>query len=141
MDLVSVTHGDCHIVSFLSQSFGMVPEVDLGTEHLRWMGDTRFTLGLLQRISKKTVYPCDIAIKVAIDDKASIREHYRKTGDKGLWEADELPKLAFGTVNDHLPDDWRLVRHDTLGIFYAGNVSYSHLGYHDVHTSVPFALI
>lgn len=104
----------------------MVAEADLGTEHLRWMGDVRFTVGLLQRISKKAVYPCDIAVKVAIDDKASIRDHYRKTPGKDLQEVEYLPKLAFGTVNDHLPDDWRLIRQGVLGIFYAGNVGYSH---------------
>lgn len=108
----------------------MVAEVDLGTEHLRWMGDARFTLALVQRILKKTVYPCDIAVKVAIDDKESIRDHYRKTGDKDMLEVKELPKLEFGTVNDPLPDDWRLVHHGELGIFYAGNVSYPCLGYY-----------
>lgn len=103
----------------------MVAEVDLGTEHLRWMGDARFTVGFLQRISKKTVYPCDIAVKVAIDNKASIRDHYRTPGNKGVQKTEVLPKLEYGTVNDPLPEDWKLIRHGALGIFYAGNVCLS----------------
>lgn len=113
------------MLSFLSQSVGMIAEVDLGTEHLRWMGDARFTVGLLQRISKQTVYPCDIAIKVAIEDKASIRDHYRNSAGKHILQptnAEELPTLKFGTINDPLPSDWKLVHHAELGIFYAGNV-------------------
>lgn len=124
LDLISVTHGDCHIVSFLSQSFGMIAEVDLGTEHLRWMGDARFTAGLLQRISKKTAYPCDIAVKVAIDNKVSIRDHYRTPENENVRGAEELLKLEHGTVNDPLPEDWSLI-HGVLVIFYAGNVCYS----------------
>lgn len=124
--MVSITQGECRILSFLSQSLGMIAEVDLGTEHLRWMGDFRFTVGLLQRISKKKVYPCDIAIRVAIDDKASIRDHYRSRNDNEVSQplhGEELPTLEFGTINDPIHDNWKLVHHADLGIFYAGNVS------------------
>lgn len=127
LDLVSITQSDRHTLSFLSQSLGMIAEVDLGTEHLRWMGDARFTIGLLQRVSKKVVYPCDIAVKIAIGDKESIRDHFRQTDSKRFLHTKsvgEQPVLEFGTVNDPLPDDWKFIHHAELGIFYAGNVSY-----------------
>lgn len=78
LDLVSITQGDRRTLSFLSQSFGIVAECDLDTDHLRWMGSTRFTWGYLVRLLGKTVYPCEIAVKVDISSKSQIREHVRK---------------------------------------------------------------
>jgi sphingosine kinase len=143
LDLISITQGETRTVSFLSQSAGIVAESDLATEHLRWMGGQRFTYGFLVRLWEKMVYPCDIAIKVAIDDKAAIKEHYKKEkanhepaserrGYKNLLEDDAsasssnddaLPPLRYGTVNDKLPEGWELVPYDKLGNFYCGNVS------------------
>lgn len=143
LDLISITQGDTRTLSFLSQSVGIVAESDLATEHLRWMGSARFNYGFLVRLWGKTIYPCDIAVKVAIEDKSSIREHYRKEqssqelaierrGRKALPEDDDssansgnddgLPPLRYGTVNDKLPEGWELVPYDKLGNFYCGNV-------------------
>jgi sphingosine kinase len=142
MDLVSITQGDTRTLSFLSQSVGIVAESDLATEHLRWMGAQRFTYGFLVRVMKETAYPCDIAVKVAIDDKAAIKEFYKqekakiepaseRRGYKNLADDDAsavsgsdegLPPLRYGTVNDKLPEGWELVPYDKLGAFYCGNV-------------------
>lgn len=142
LDLVSITQGDRRLLSFLSQSVGIVAESDLGTEHLRWMGDFRFTWGFIWRLFGKTVYPCDIAIDIAQPDKPSVRAAYkigaveasssaplpRKPEDEstegGEGEDGALPTLKFGTVNDTLPDKWRLEPHDTIGNFYAGCMAY-----------------
>ena len=78
MDLVSITQGDRRILSFLSQALGIVAESDLATEHLRWMGEARFTYGFLVRLFKKKVYPCDVAVKVEIEHKDGVKEHYRR---------------------------------------------------------------
>jgi sphingosine kinase len=143
LDLISITQGETRTLSFLSQSVGIVAESDLATENLRWMGGARFTYGFLVRLLSKICYPCDIAIKVAIDDKASIREHYKKEqnnhepaserrGYRNLLDDDAsassgnesgLPVLRYGTVNDKLPEGWELVPYDKLGNFYCGNVS------------------
>ena len=32
----------------MSQTVGLVADLDVGTEHLRWMGDLRFVVGFLQ---------------------------------------------------------------------------------------------
>ncbi len=143
LDLISITQGETHTLSFLSQSVGIVAESDLATEHLRWMGSQRFTYGFLLRLIRKALYPCDIAVKVAIEDKPSIREHYKREqrnhepaserrGYKFLLDDDasassgnddSLPPLRYGTVNDKLPEGWELVPYDRLGNFYCGNVS------------------
>jgi sphingosine kinase len=143
LDLISITQGETRTLSFLSQSVGIVAESDLATEHLRWMGGQRFVYGFLVRLWGKALYPCDIAVKVAIDDKPSIKEHYRRErnnhepaserrGYKNLLDDDAsassgnddaLPPLRYGTVNDKLPEGWVLVPYDKLGNFYCGNVS------------------
>jgi sphingosine kinase len=46
VDLFSVTQGSKRSLSYMSQAVGLMADLDLGTENLRWMGDTRFTVGL-----------------------------------------------------------------------------------------------
>ncbi len=141
LDLVSVTQGDRRTLSFLSQALGIVAEADLATEHLRWMGEARFTWGFLERFLAKMVYPCDLAVKVEIEHKSGVKEHYSRAQGNDCADAllptnrsvaetsespsanDEgLPPLRFGTVNDKLPEGWELIPHDKLGNFYCGNV-------------------
>jgi sphingosine kinase len=164
LDLISITQGETRTLSFLSQSVGIVAESDLATEHLRWMGPMRFYWGFLSRLLGKTIYPCDIAVKVAIEDKPSIKAHYKKEranyepanerrGYKHLldddasassgWD-DGLPPLRYGGIGDKLPDGWELIPYDKLGNFYCGNVSAqafpsinSHPNNHRWHTWPP----
>ena len=141
LDLVSVTQGGARTLSFLSQAVGIVAEVDLGTEHLRWMGDARITYGFLARLLRKTVYPCDLAVKVEVGEKAAIRERYRtQVRERSAMEerrqdrdavrlpengvANGLPELRYGTADDELPKDWTLVPYDNLGNFYCGMMPY-----------------
>ncbi|KAL6704812.1 sphinganine kinase lcb4 [Coniothyrium glycines] len=133
LDLSSITQGDRRILSFLSQSVGIVAETDLATEHLRWMGSARFTWGFLVRLINKTVYPADIAVKVEHQDKASVRNAYRTEASKPPRSNDDrpfpssstgLPPLRYGTINDPLPEGWHLIPHNSLGNFYAGNIAY-----------------
>ncbi|KAI9844227.1 MAG: sphinganine kinase lcb4 [Sclerophora amabilis] len=147
MDLISITQGDRRTLSFLSQSVGIVAEMDLATENLRWMGSARFTYGFLVRVLGKTIYPCDIAVKVEMDDKNAIKEHYQReldnhagaaerrgcaaarntpSGESSSAESDDigLPPLQYGSATDDLPADWSLVPYDNLGNFYAGNMAY-----------------
>jgi sphingosine kinase len=149
LDLISITQGNTRTLSFLSQSVGIVAESDLATEHLRWLGSARFTYGFLIRLLRKTVYPCDIAIRYAIEDKASIREHYRRElenhepiserrGNRHILDLEDdasastgngseegLPPLRYGTINDKLPKGWEMVSYDRIGNFYCGNVCVS----------------
>ncbi|KAL9029244.1 MAG: hypothetical protein Q9196_002497 [Gyalolechia fulgens] len=140
LDLVSITQGDQRTLSFLSQSVGIVAESDLATEHLRWLGSARFTYGFLVRLLRKTVYPCDLAIKVEAATKPEVREHYRLAindrslpgqhrnnldpEDRDSHRGPGLPPLQFGTINDDLPEGWSLYPYDKLGNFYSGNMAF-----------------
>lgn len=143
LDLVSITQGEKRILSFLSQSVGIVAESDLGTDNIRWMGSARFTYGLFARLLGKTVYPCDLAIKTEIADKSAIKAHYRanvsKHGNEVLKLASDssssisqhspsppttgLPPLKYGTASSPLPPDWTLTPYPTLGNLYSGNMT------------------
>lgn len=132
MDLVSVTQGQTRTLSFLSQSFGIVADCDLGTDDIRWMGAHRFTYGFLVRLMQRTVYPCDLAIKVVMDDKKAIKDHYtayaqqepiKRDPKETAGQSGGLPKLQYGTVLDELPSDWEVVPGETMGNFYAGKMA------------------
>lgn len=99
LDLISITQGDRRILSFLSQALGIMAEADLGTEHLRWMGEHRFTYGVIMRILKKKVYPCDLWAKVDIDHKDGVRDHYRRERENtSVLELDKMTaSLGHGT--------------------------------------------
>lgn len=133
LDLVSVTQGNTRTLSFLSQSFGIVADSDLGTDNIRWMGAHRFTYGFLVRLMQRTVYPCDLAIKVVMDDKKAIKDHYaeyvaqkpvkRDPGATAGQSTHGLPELRYGTVQDALPEDWEVIPAEAMGNFYAGNMA------------------
>ena len=48
LDLCSVQQGETRVISFMSQAIGMMANIDLGTENLRWMGEARFMVGFLR---------------------------------------------------------------------------------------------
>lgn len=132
LDLISITQGDRRYLSFLSQSVGIVAESDLGTEHLRWMGEARFTYGFLIRLLRKTIYPCDLAVKLEIPTKLQIKEHYRRelanhapsSSRRDPYPESGLPPLKHGSINSPLPPDWTLVPCEKLGNFLAGNMAF-----------------
>ncbi|KAL1901683.1 sphinganine kinase lcb4 [Ceratocystis pirilliformis] len=143
LDLTSVIQGESRLLSFMSQNVGMIAECDLATEHLRWMGDNRFVVGFLQRVMSGVAYPCDIAAKVEISGKNAIKSHYhreqsqaglsavstgKKTGHEdtssGGTIEEGLPELRYGTLNSSILSDWELLRSDSLGCLYVGNMAF-----------------
>lgn len=58
--------------SFISQALGLMVDLDIGTENLRWMGDTRFVLGFLKGVVSSTNYKARIRINVVEDDKVTM---------------------------------------------------------------------
>lgn len=133
LDLISITQGEDRHLSFLSQALGIVAEFDLGTEHLRWMGGTRFIYGFVLKTLQKKIFPCDIAVKVVTDDKEDIKRRYHEamelggsseevSRENGALEGG-LPALKYGNSSDPLPEGWEVEHHDNLGSFYCGNVS------------------
>ncbi|RYP46592.1 hypothetical protein DL768_007214 [Monosporascus sp. mg162] len=157
LDLMSVTQGGAgkdsetrRTLSFLSQSVGIIAESDLGTENMRWMGALRFNVGVVQRMFRGQIYPCTVAAKVEIADKAGVKAHYRRVrdaqansnsnvpregerpeaqesgagGPNALDAGEGLPPLRYGTVNDKVPDDWVVLPTERMGNFYCGNMAY-----------------
>ncbi|KAI9373074.1 ATP-NAD kinase-like domain-containing protein [Aspergillus egyptiacus] len=131
MDLMSITQGTNRMLSFLSQSFGIIADSDLGTDNIRWMGAHRFTYGFLMRLLHRAIYPCDLAIKVVLDDKTAIKDHYNTYAnspppsrpDVTAGQPEGLPPLEYGTVQDELPNDWKVIPGETIGNFFAGNMA------------------
>lgn len=45
---MSIVQGGKRTLSFMSQTLGLMADADIGTDHLRWMGSTRFAYGYLR---------------------------------------------------------------------------------------------
>ncbi|KAL4067981.1 ATP-NAD kinase-like domain-containing protein [Scleroderma yunnanense] len=72
VDLFSFTQGNQKRMSFMSQTVGLMADIDIETEHLRWMGDLRFILGFLQSVVKLPACKMELSIKVAEQDKSKM---------------------------------------------------------------------
>ena len=55
--------------SFLSQAIGIVADLDLGTEHLRALGDTRFVIGYATSVIRNA--KCDVDIDIKLGSRGS----------------------------------------------------------------------
>ena len=56
------------VFSFLSITFGLIANLDIGTEHLRWMGAQRFVWGAIREILAQRTYRADVSFLTAKDD-------------------------------------------------------------------------
>ncbi|WWC62565.1 uncharacterized protein I303_105161 [Kwoniella dejecticola CBS 10117] len=63
--------------SFLSTALGLMVDLDIGTENLRWMGDTRFMYGFLKGIATMKTCKAKIHLNVVEDDKVSMARKAR----------------------------------------------------------------
>lgn len=57
-NVYSISQGNRKYLSFLSTAAGLMADLDLDTEHLRWMGDRRFIIGYLQGGEPPSPLPC-----------------------------------------------------------------------------------
>ncbi|KAJ4000735.1 ATP-NAD kinase-like domain-containing protein [Lentinula boryana] len=75
VDVFCFTQNGQRTISFMSQAVGLMADVDLGTEDLRWMGDTRFMYGLLRGLIK--FKPCNVQLsyKAVEQDKKKMFEN------------------------------------------------------------------
>ncbi|RHZ67834.1 hypothetical protein Glove_299g49 [Diversispora epigaea] len=142
IDMCSVTQGDKRFFSFLTQSYGAVADCDLGTENMRWMGDIRFSVGLVQAVLAGRRYSCEIAIKFAEKDKELIKESYKKgypvtttkiidnNGDQDNKNNNDrsIMNNVYGTVNDPIPEDWEILN-DDLYLFFCGKTPWVGKGF------------
>ncbi|CDZ96822.1 Sphingosine kinase, involved in sphingolipid metabolism [Phaffia rhodozyma] len=83
MDLCSLSQGDKpRIISFLSTALGLMADLDLGTENLRWMGDTRFVYGFLRATLSPPSWPGTISLLPASPAYADKQAHARDLRDR-----------------------------------------------------------
>ncbi|TBU50861.1 ATP-NAD kinase-like domain-containing protein [Dichomitus squalens] len=74
IDLVSILQNGKRTISFMTSCLGVMANLDLGTEHLRFMGSQRFVVGFLREVIKHRSYPYRVSIKVAESDKYKMVE-------------------------------------------------------------------
>lgn len=129
-------------------------DVDLGTEHMRWMGGNRFIVGFIQRALAGPHYECEISMRVLEGDKEVLREEAKakrpERGNRsrstppilsvdcpeGKSDDERMPALRYGTIQDSIPSgpdlhsipNSRATGWTTLNapisIFYAGTIPY-----------------
>lgn len=122
VDAMLCTQGDTQFYSFLSTTYGIVADCDLGTESWRWMGGLRFTVGAIVKCLAKNKYPCDIAYKVVATSRKSLQEHYNRHETPNISQAPISLQGKYGRVTDPIPDDWEIETHPDLSLFYVGKL-------------------
>ncbi|CAI8493888.1 unnamed protein product [Hanseniaspora opuntiae] len=63
-------------VSFLSQAYGIIAESDINTEYLRFIGPSRFEIGVTSQVLRKKKYPCDVMVQFGKPNKHEVKQHY-----------------------------------------------------------------
>ncbi|KAF9176555.1 sphinganine kinase lcb4, partial [Haplosporangium sp. Z 11] len=89
VDLCSVTQGQNRFFSFVLQSFGLIADVDLGSEHLRWMGEARFTVSAVGKLLAQTTYPCELAYIPEETNTEKIHAQYNHQRQQPVVWADQ----------------------------------------------------
>ncbi|KAJ8462809.1 hypothetical protein ONZ45_g17802 [Pleurotus djamor] len=128
IDLFSFVQNGKRSISFMSQSLGLMADLDIGTEHLRWMGDSRFIYGLLRGVMQLKPCPVQLSVKIAEKDKKAMAEslqarkrgHFNSSDSPSHPHHPSLPPLKF------LPEDedgWTTIDEPLLWV-YAGKGPY-----------------
>lgn len=94
--------------SFLSLTYGMLSCLDIGTEHLRWMGSTRFVVGALQQIIGQRTF----SVRLAYLEQAPAAAAARDEGEE--HSATDNSISGDGPPLQHLPAAFK--RHDVESV-------------------------
>ncbi|KAI8991984.1 ATP-NAD kinase-like domain-containing protein [Mycotypha africana] len=130
LDLCSVVYDDHRYFSFLSQNYGITSYADLGTEHMRWMGDARVVIGMFQEIFSRHTYKIEAAVQVVQSDKEKIKKDYVSSyASVSNNTIDRVPLNDLeGEVEDTIPDlnqpvpnDWIKIE-DDISFFLTSKV-------------------
>ncbi|KAG7452429.1 uncharacterized protein BT62DRAFT_924983 [Guyanagaster necrorhizus] len=127
VDVFSFVQNGKRSISFMSQAMGLMADLDLGTEHLRWMGDTRFVYGLFRGLV--TFKPCSVqfSYKAAEEDKNKMAQecYARRVNDKSASQrsipaATEAGDSALPPLTTHESDEGWTTFDQPLLYLYAG---------------------
>jgi sphingosine kinase len=146
IDVCSLTQNGKQSLSYMSQAVGLFADLDLGTEHLRWMGDARFVFGFIRggmnsslcilvsgftgsQVLQMRQCPVELSYKAAELDKNKMVEAMMRDGDPDkttFTPGDEstpgirLPGLKYSKEDD---DGWTVFDKPIFTVF-AGKVPY-----------------
>ncbi|KAJ6630848.1 ATP-NAD kinase-like domain-containing protein [Mycena sp. CBHHK59/15] len=131
VDVFSLTQGGKRTISFMSQALGLIADLDIGTENLRWMGDARFTVGLLRGLIQFKQCPVQLSYRAVETNKDKMFDTLQKRrmkdkdgSSQSVSIADEdgtsLPPLKH-TSNDE--EGWTTLDKPLLYV-YAGKGPY-----------------
>ncbi|KAJ7709860.1 ATP-NAD kinase-like domain-containing protein [Mycena rosella] len=127
VDVFSLTQNGKRTISFMSQGMGLIADLDIGTEHLRWMGEARFMYGLLRGMIQFKPCPVQLSYKAVELDKDkmidTLRKRRMKDKDKDVpappslqnSEAETaLPPLKHSSTDN---DGWTTLEKPLLYVF------------------------
>ncbi|QPG73668.1 hypothetical protein FOA43_000981 [Brettanomyces nanus] len=138
-DLMAVCSQDQPvIVSFLSQTYGIIAQADIGTEWMRWIGESRFDIGVLSQVLSGRSYPCTIAVKYIARTIEELSDYYRIHMNDASNDADlddDAFELKYNDVfqeTDDLCDisnlpGWEKLDDElcsNMGLLYSGKMPY-----------------
>ncbi|KAI6045780.1 ATP-NAD kinase-like domain-containing protein [Pisolithus marmoratus] len=126
VDLFAFTQGNQKRLSFMSQSVGLMADIDIETEHLRWMGDLRFVLGFLRSVVTLPTCKLELSIKLAEQDKVKMANAVRARRASASSEISAM-SMSPSSGNPHDPgspgDIW--IKYDKPCLWvYAGKGPY-----------------
>eukprot|EP00884_Botryococcus_braunii_P011795 jgi/Botrbrau1/20616/Bobra.113_1s0042.1 len=127
------------LYAFLSSTYGVISNLDVGTDNLRWMGQTRFTIGAIKEIFKRSAYGAIVAYLPARSQAAAldtVQDASDQASSNGPSVHQILPFLqnpGFDMKNlDSLPQGWTTLPTTSFGIFAACNLKW-------LETNTPMA--
>ncbi|KAF8509268.1 ATP-NAD kinase-like domain-containing protein [Gautieria morchelliformis] len=134
LDLCSVQQGEHRIISFMSQAIGMMADIDLGTESMRWMGEARFMIGFLREVGLNRECPMKLEVKIAAQDKQKMVQAYRLSRSQAevstshqsvSTDVDTQSSSRSMPALQHIddPEGWTLID-KPLAYVYAGKLPY-----------------
>ncbi|KAF8654225.1 hypothetical protein AX16_003749 [Volvariella volvacea WC 439] len=128
VDMFSITQNGKRTFSFMSQAVGLMADLDIGTEHLRWMGDARFLVGLAKGMITFKPCPVQLSYKAAETDKERMAELHsvgkQRVQESVLEDSDSrytsLPATRHGITDE---EGWTTLNEPLLFV-YAGKGPY-----------------
>ncbi|KAJ7050187.1 ATP-NAD kinase-like domain-containing protein [Mycena amicta] len=138
LDICSVSQGSTRRFSFLSQAFGLMADLDMGTEWIRWIGGIRFVLGYIWGALTGARYQVEITMKIVQSDKRRMVDAYNTLREATPVRESttpvppptdaQMPPLSFGSTDTELP----------LGTIHTSISAPLTPGWHTFRTSVQF---
>lgn len=117
IDLCSITQMPSHGVtdsnddpvrtlSFLSTAFGLMADLDVGTDNWRWMGETRFVLGYIKGALQNSKQNCRLDVLLVEQDKLKIEQNWieQRNQMKDASAYSTTPSPAIPPVDSSLVD-------------------------------------